>query len=121
MKTLYFTNTGQIVFDEETREVNSISSDREGINRIYLIEEPMTIVYKREEGDSYSETAEAGDIVVVFYDRDFKYPIVVAKSDKWNENLIEYRKKIQADKERWAKEKLSEPMCDACEACSNGI
>jgi len=39
--------------------------------------------------------------------------MIVVKNDQWAENLIEYKKKEQEEKERWAEAK----SCDACPNC----
>lgn len=112
MKTLYFTETGQIVFDEETKVVEPIRSSREGISRVYLMKEPMDIVYNR--GDKqYSVSADKDDIVVVFYEDSFEYPVIVAKSAEWAANLLKYEEKEQKIKEEWAA-KHSESIGDTC-------
>lgn len=115
MKTLYFTNTGQIVFDEEAKVAEPIESSREGISRIYLMKEPMNIVYNR--GDKqYSASAEEGDVVIIFYENTFEYPVVVAKSTEWAENIRKYEEKQQREKEEWAK-KHAEGCTDCCGDC----
>lgn len=115
MKTLYFTNTGQIVFDEEAKVVEPIESSREGISRIYLMKEPMNIVYNK--GDKqYSASAEEGDVVIIFYENTFEYPVVVAKSTEWAENIRKYEEIQQREKEEWAKKRAEGCTC-CCEKC----
>lgn len=113
MKTLYFTETGQIVFDEETKVAEPITSSREGISRIYLMKEPMDVVYNR--GDKqYSVSADKDDIVVVFYESYFEHPVIVAKSAEWAANILKYEEEEQKAKEEWAA-KHSESIGDTCE------
>lgn len=119
MKNLYLTSTGRIVFDKETDEVRSITSDREGVHNIYLIDEPMHVVYNA--GETKIELdVEPNDILITFYEKMFPLPIVVAKSEAWAENIKAYRENEQKAKEQWAKEKqLKEYVGDCADPTSN--
>lgn len=103
MKKFLINNSGSIIFDSETEELSTLDSTREGISRIWLMKEPMTIVYQY--GDNkYELNAKKGDIVIKFYDSDFPFPVVIAKSKEWVKNLEAYDKVMQERKEKWAKE-----------------
>lgn len=123
MKTLYYTQTGHIVFDDETKVAEPILTSREGISRIFFIKEPMNIVYNKD-GKQYTTSADKGDIVVIFYEDKFEHPIVVAKSAEWTENLTKYEELMQKEKEEWAAKKANGNCLkcgDCCEACSPNI
>lgn len=62
----------------------------------------MHVVYGS--GDKHQEAdVQKGDIVVTFYHNTFKNQLVIIKNnDLWTENLVEYRKEEQKEKERWA-------------------
>lgn len=117
MKKLIFTNNGHVGFDPETEEVFSLESDREGISRIFLMKEPMDIMYRRKD-KAYNVSAEKDDVVVVFYEDTFEYPVVIAKSKEWAKNLKKYNERLQKQKEEWAKKKEAE-ACDADSICDN--
>lgn len=103
MKKFLINNSGSIIFDSETEELSTLDSTREGISRIWLMKEPMTIVCQC--GDNkYELNAKKGDIVIKFYDNDFPLPVVIAKSKEWVKNLEAYDKVMQERKEKWAKE-----------------
>lgn len=83
-----------IDFDNKSAEI--LASDREGINSIYLIDEPTKLIIKDKDGSEREENIDAGDIVITFYDSDFPNNPVVVKSAKWAENIKTFRK-IQAE------------------------
>lgn len=112
MKTLYITRGNHILIDTENNSANKLESVRQGIDYIFLAEEPMHIVYGYDEAKEEAD-AEKGDIVVVFYLDDFKKKLIVLKnSEDWANNIIEYKKKQQEEKERWAE--ANREACDAC-------
>ena len=119
MKTLYLTRGANILVDQENNKATRIDSARQGIDYIYLVEEPMHVVYGC--GEKHQETdAEKGDIIVTFYNDTFKNELIVVKNEQWRENLNLYNKKIQEEKERWAAKKDDTgtvPCCENCEKC----
>lgn len=112
MKKFIINDNGSVIFDTEAEELSSLDSSREGISRIWLMKEPMTIVCQY--GDNkYELNAKKGDIVIKFYDNDFPFPVVIAKSKDWAKNIETYDKVMQKRKEKWANEK----KCSECECC----
>ena len=105
MKTAYITKGCNIVVDEEVKSVKRLDNQRTGIDYIYLAEEPMHVIYGYGEYNKEFDV-EKGDIIVVFYPDVFKNKIVIIKNAEWLENLVEYNKECQEDKERWAASKL---------------
>lgn len=105
MKNLFITFNGAVGFDTETQDVNSVTQDRTGIRSVYLIDEDTRVVYTQ--GTTKQEIyAQAGDILVVFYDdENFNNKIVVAKSAQWADNIKAYRAAEQKRKEEWASKK----------------
>ena len=116
MKKFIINNQGSVVFDAETEEISSLDSAREGISRIWVMNEPMTIVCQMY-GKNYELNAKKGDIVIKFYDDSYPFPVVIAKSKEWTKNLDAYEKAIQKRKEEWAKEK----QCENCDACAPSV
>lgn len=114
MKTLYITTGANIIVDDEAKTADKLETQRSAINNIYLAEEPMHVVYGS--GEYQRETdVEKDDLIISFYSRDFKHKMIVVKNQEWVENLVEYNKKQQEEKERWAASK------DCTETISCGI
>lgn len=115
MKTLYISNGSNILIDTEENTANSLSTQREAIQRIYLAEEPMHVVYGS--GEYKREVdVKKDDIIVTFYTDDFENRIVVVKSKDWANNLKKYNKRQQEIKENWAANESAKCECDACPA-----
>lgn len=104
MKTLYISRSNNILIDTENNTANKIDTQRQGIDNIYLIKEPMHIVYGC--GEYHKELdADKDDIVITFYPKEFENQVIVVKSPEWLANLLEYERVQQEEKERWAKAK----------------
>ena len=112
MKTLHITENGALAVNFDTKEVTPVSSEYTSIHRIYVAKEPMHIVYTSGE---YTKEANAdeNDIIVTFYNKDYKERLVVIKSAQWADNIKNYNEILQKQKEDWAKEKQ---CCDKCES-----
>lgn len=111
MKTLYLTRGNNIAVDIETNDVNRINTQRMAIDYVYLADEPMHVVYG--DGDVKQEfDVEKDDIIVTFYADAFVNPAIVVKNSAWVENLKEYNKREQEEKERWAKGQAIDCGCE---------
>ena len=121
MKTLYIANGSNICVDIDNNTAEQLDSDREGIQRIYLVKEPMHVVYTS--GEYRRELdVKKDDIIITFYTDDFKEKIVVANSKDWVKNIKGWNEKEQKIKETWASKRLAEncdePGCPkCCETC----
>lgn len=105
MNTLYLTRGTNIAVDTETSKVDRIPTTRIAIDNIYLIDKPTHVIYGC---GTYQKEVDAkeGDIVITFYDKVFKHQMIVISNEEWAENIIEYRKEEQREKEEWAAKKL---------------
>ena len=103
MKTMYIANNTNVVVDAEKQEFNNISSEREAISRIYIIPEKMKVVVRNGEKNVEFD-AEADDILITFYESSFDVPAVIVKSKDWLNNIKGYNRKVQEEKEKWAKQ-----------------
>ena len=118
MKTLYLTNsTANIIVDTDTNKVSKLEyADRYDIQNLFLVEEPIHIVY--ECGETHVEKdAKKGDIIVCFYSNEyFKDPVSIIKSKEWAKGIKNRREAEQKAKEEWAKKNAGneEPCCDCC-------
>lgn len=119
MKTL-LVDAGYM-FNPEDMSMQKVESKRESINRIYLVEEDCTVKL-----DNTSKEAKAGDLVVIFYEGYFPEKFVVVTCPEWADNIKEYDRIRQEEKERWALKCANESNvkmytpCDAgdCETCA---
>ena len=121
MKKFIIGEQGSVLFDTETQEISSLESKREAISRIWVVEEPMTIVCQTKRAN-YELNAKKGDIIIKFYDYDYPFPVVLVKSKDWVKNINTYDEKMRkVMEERLAKKDadLSDPVsceCD-CNTC----
>jgi len=111
MKKFIISDNGSVGFDTETEEIFSLDTQREGISRIFMAQEPMTVTVKKT-GKEYEMSAKKDDLIIVFYDSDFDLPAIVVKSKDWVRNLKNYEKTLQKRKEEWAKNKGKCLECD---------
>ena len=112
MKTMFIREGVNMTVDTKTNEIGYISSAREAIQRIYVVPEPMHVVYQsgqhKEEAD-----VEKNDIIVTFYTDEFDKRMIVVKSDEWTKNIEAYEKRM-SDAEMKAAE-----TCGKCLKCEN--
>ena len=89
MKTLYLSQNGNIVVDTENNATENLkTADRYDIRTMYVIEEPMHVVYGRGE-DKEEFDANEKDIVIMFYDQvSNKRKIIAVNSPEWFDNLM---------------------------------
>ena len=101
MKTLYITETGTILLDNDTKDVTDFYSTRNSINDIYAVKEDMHIVVNNYRGTNkkYELDAVAGDIIVSFYEQSFPNKVIVIKSKEWFDNLIAYETLVNKNKQ----------------------
>ena len=117
MKTILIApNQSWVQFDPDTMEIEPVSSDRESISRIHMVNEDCKV-----KCDGEILEAKAGDILVMFYEHRFKHRVVLVKSEDWAENLRLYREQEQKEKEEYALKECAEKCCDdACpDTCCN--
>ena len=99
-------------FDDSTKVIKRQYSERQSINSVYMVKEDCTVLF----GDQ-AEPANAGDIVITFYESNFPKRMIVVKSEDWKNNLDTYNEIEQKAKEKWAKEKACIDGCEACDVC----
>lgn len=99
------------MFDPETMSLSKIHTQREAISRIYLVNEPCEVQY-----NDTVKTADAGDLIIVFYEKAFENNFVIVKSDEWKKNLDVYNETQQKQKEEWALKQSNECGDNCCDA-----
>lgn len=100
MKNLFITERGAI--EMVNNEPKYKNSDRNAIDNVYLITEDTHIVYNRYDGKRIELNAEAGDILIKFYESTFSSPIIIVHSEEWKNNILAYNEAEQKRKEEWA-------------------
>lgn len=115
MKTLHISQEGSVVFDNEENKLYPIYSTPDRISKMYLIKEPMNVAWSND-GEYYTKSAEAGDLVIMFYTEAYKNRIVVVKCPEWTENINLYEEEEQKRKLEWAaaQDKESDAKCVPC-------
>jgi len=101
MKTLYITKGNNLLIDEENHNCSKLKEERQGIDSIFLVKEPMHIIYGYD-GEHEEFDVDTNDIVISFYASEFSKKLVVVKNEDWASNIAEYNKFMQEEKERWA-------------------
>lgn len=112
MKYIIKDNTPLVKFDEDTFDIDIVESQREGIGRIYLVDEPGILT--TDDGDV---NIKSGDIVIRFYESKFPKKVIVVKSKDWKNNLKEYNDTIQKEREEWALRDSCDKACCDAESC----
>lgn len=105
-KTLFITTKGLIQLDENL-EPTGYKSDREAVNNVVRIKEPMHIVYNKNE-KRIELDAEEGDILISFYESTYPNPVILIHSKEWEENLIAYDKYNEELEKKWAAQRASQ-------------
>lgn len=109
MKTMFIREGMNMTLDPDTKEIGTVPSAREAIQRLYVAPEPMHVIYqsgqRREEAD-----VETDDVIVTFYTDDFDKRMVVVKSKEWAENIKAYENRQQ-----------DAVKCGDCDTCEGGF
>lgn len=88
-------------------------TDRQGVDYVLMVDEDCTV-----KCGGVTKEAEAGDIVVKFYEDQYPNKFIVVKNEDWKQNILAYRKYDQKMKEQWAAKKINDaPQCENCGTC----
>ena len=101
MNKLYIGQSSCVRINTETEKITEVFGERDCIRKIILAKEPTEIIYNYCE-TSYTTNAEAGDLIIIFYNECFNKPVVVVKSEDWRKNIEDYNEQLQREKEAWA-------------------
>lgn len=117
MKKIINSNRTPIIFDTDTFETSALSRGPRAIDDIYVIPEDATIIWKSVSSNADDRTVDVnkGDIMIVFYDKDYAKDFVIVKNaDEWNEAINNFNAAVQKRKEEWAsKQKIAEQLSPA--------
>ena len=97
MKTFYIAErvSGHVIFDDETKELSGLESQREAISRIWIAPEDMKMVYTSENGEKEILDVKKDQIIIRFYENDFPHRMIVVDSKEWVENITKYNKRLE--------------------------
>ena len=121
MKTLYITDSGTVMLDEDKLNVSPCRTEREAIQRIYKIEEDTHIVvnYMDPKKDKIELDAKADDIIIMFYENSYPNKVIIVNSPEWSENLTAYNDKMaEIESKKLSRCDKCDGDCD-CVGCSN--
>lgn len=116
MKNLFISNSSNIWIDTEDNSCDTLQSQRDAIQRIYLAQEPMHVTYQSGEYKREMDVKK-DDLIITFYTNDFENRMIVVKSEDWVNNIKKYNKHEQELKEKWANEKTCGDACCECKSC----
>lgn len=102
MKELYINDNYHIQIDPNTKEISSPISQGYSVKRMYAIQEPTHVTYRCGEVQ-YKADVDKGDVVCIFYHKDFKQEMIVIKNEQLYDNLIDKYASDQREKEEWAR------------------
>lgn len=99
MNKIYITDNSRPILVDSDDNIRSITSDREAINRVILLDDDYEIVsgeYK-EDGSFITKRliGKKGQIMIAFYENSFKHKIILVDNEDWVENITEYKKKLE--------------------------
>lgn len=120
MKKIINSQRIPIIVDTDTLQASLIKRAPRAIDNIYVIPDDATIVWKKVDPNLEDRTVDVkkGDIMIVFYDRDYKKDFVIVKgADEWLEAIDNYENALQTRKEEWAAKQKMECEEDCCTNC----
>ena len=106
--------------DDDIKPVKDICSTN--INSVWVADDDMPLEWYDGDGNKHTIDVKKNDIIVAFYNRNFKHKIVVANSEDWLDNITAYKEFKEKEKAEWAERclKNSNVVCgDTCDACTD--
>lgn len=99
MNKIYITDNSRPILVDSDDNIRSITSDREAINRVILLDDDYEIVSGEynEYGSFITKRliGKKGQIMIAFYENSFKHKIILVDNEDWVENITEYKKKLE--------------------------
>lgn len=107
------------VADDDIKHVKDICSIN--INSVWIADDDMPLEWYDNDGNKHTINVKKNDIIIAFYNRNFKHKIVVANSEDWLDNITAYKEYQEKEKADWAQRALKnsnvECVGDACTPC----
>lgn len=104
MKKIYIVDSARPILVDENDDIQNLTSDREAINRISLLDDDCEIVSREydENGNAITKRliGKKGQIMIAFYENSFKHKVILVDNEDWVENITEYNKKIEEIKSK---------------------
>lgn len=99
MKKIYIVDSARPILVDENDDIQNLTSDREAINRISLLNDDCEIVSREydENGNAITKRliGKKGQIMIAFYENSFKHKVILVDNEDWVENITEYNKKLE--------------------------
>ena len=96
--------------------------DAIAVNSVWVADDDMPLEWYDKDGNKQTINVKKNDIIIAFYNRDFKHKIIVANSEDWLDNIVAYKELKEKEKADWAERclKNSNVVCgDPCDACTD--
>lgn len=111
------------VADDDIKSVKETGSI--AVNSVWVADEDMPLEWYDNDGNKHTINVKKNDIIIAFYNRNFKHKIVVANSEDWLDNITAYKEYQEKEKAEWAGrclknsnvECVGDDTCDACTPC----
>lgn len=93
--------------------------DAIAVNSIWVADDDIPLEWYDNDGNKRTINVKKNDIIIAFYNRNFKHKIVVANSEDWLDNITAYKEYKEKEKVDWAERclKNSNVVCD--DACTD--
>lgn len=99
MNKIYIVDSARPILVDENDNIQDITSDREAINRIILLNDDCEIVSREYDENGNTTTkrliGKKGQIMIAFYENSFKHKVILVDNEDWVENITEYNKKLE--------------------------
>ena len=99
MNKIYIVDSARPILVDENDNIQNITSDRNAINRIILLNDDCEIVSREYDENGNATTrrliGKKGQIMIAFYENSFKYKVILVDNEDWVENITEYNKKLE--------------------------
>lgn len=108
------------IADDDIKSVKETGSI--AVNSVWVADEDMPLEWYDNDGNKHTINVKKNDIIIAFYNRDFKHKIVVANSEDWLDNITAFKELKEKEKADWAGRclKNSNVVCgDPCDPCTD--
>ena len=99
MKKIYIVDSARPILVDENDNIQDITSDRDAINRVILLNDDCEIVSREYDENGNATTkrliGKKGQIMIAFYENSFKHKVILVDNEDWVENITEYKKKLE--------------------------
>lgn len=120
MNKIYITDNSRPILVDNDDNIRTVTSDREAINRVILLDDDYEIVSGEynEDGSFITkrQNGKKGQILVSFYESCYKHKVILIDNDDWAENITEYKKMQEGARSKISKVSGECECCDSADA-----